>query len=154
MKKTFFLFGLFLVLAVYGFGQNNLTTDQIRNYANELGVPYEALQRLVDSYRPQTGLSNPNVNESQSLSIQELNFMRESDMLKIDYYYRIRATFSQNGRTVLFYAQRPDSGVITAEVPFLVNIPQNTLVDALIGVKADYAGRPRELFIVEIVTAR
>ena len=64
MNKLFFLFSLTLILTGYGFSQNNLTSDQIRRHANELGVPYEALQRLVDSHRIQTGLSNPNASEA------------------------------------------------------------------------------------------
>jgi hypothetical protein len=154
MKRGFFLFLLTFIIMVYGFAQNNLTPDQIRRYANELGIPYEALQRLIDSHRTQTGLTNPNASGARVLSVQEFAFMRESNMLEIGSYYRIRARFSnQSGRTVFLYGISPDSGYLAPDVSFLVNIAQNTPVDVLIGVQ-DYYGRPIGLSLVEIVEAR
>jgi hypothetical protein len=58
MKKVGFLF-LFVVILTGAYAQNNLTPDQIRRYANELGVPYEALQGLIDSHRTQTVSQEP-----------------------------------------------------------------------------------------------
>lgn len=83
MKKVFFGFLCSLLFISYGFSQNNLTQDQIRKYANELGVPYEALQRLINSYQVKTGLSNPNANGAQLISLQELVFMKEAGKLEI-----------------------------------------------------------------------
>ena len=156
MKKAFFLFGLFLGLVTHGFSQNNLTQDQIRRHANELGVPYEALQRLVDSHRVQTGFSNPNANQAQLLSVQELDFMRSSDMLTINSYYRTRAVFSsQAGRNVFLYHLPNDNfSSVTVVSETLLNIRQQAVVEALIGVRVDSYRRPRELFLVEIITVR
>ena len=92
-EKSVFLIVLVFILGIHGFGQDNLTQDQIWGYANRLGVPYEALQRLVDSHRAQTGLSNPNASGARLFSIREINFMRDSDMLEVGSYYRIRANF-------------------------------------------------------------
>ena len=157
MKKVGIFFFFALILVMYGFSQNNLTQDQIRRHANELGVSYEALQRLVDSHRVQTGLSNPNANRAQVLSsINELEFMRESDMLVIGSYYRVRARFfSQSGRSV-HLTNLPNENMLSIfpEVGFLVNnIRQNTIVDVLIGVRARQWGG-QELLIVEIAIAR
>jgi hypothetical protein len=143
-------------LSVYGFSQNNLTQDQIRRHATELGIPYEALQRLVDSYRVQTGLSNPNANGAQLLSVQELDFMQSSDTLKVNSYYRIRAIFSsQAGKNVfLYHLPNENFSSVTVISDSLLNIRQQALVEALIGVRADSYRRPRELFLVEIVAVR
>lgn len=143
-------------MSVYGFSQNNLTQDQIRRHATELGIPYEALQRLVDSYRVQTGLSNPNANGAQLLSVQELDFMQSSDTLKVNSYYRIRAIFSsQAGKNVfLYHLPNENFSSVTVISDSLLNIRQQALVEALIGVRADSYRRPRELFLVEIVAVR
>ena len=156
MKKAFLLCILVFLLVGYGFSQNNLTQDQIKRYANELGVPYEALQKLIDSYRVQTGLSNPNVNNAQLLSVGELDFMRSNDQLKIGSYYKIRAIFSsQAGRNVfLYHLPNENFNSVTVDSSTLLNIPQRTTVDALIGVRADSSRKPRELFLVEIVAVR
>ena len=153
MKKVLFLFSLALILAGYGFSQNNLTPDQIRRHANELGVPYEALQRLVDSHRVQTILSNPNARGAQLISSRELEFMRASDMLTIGSYYRVRTRFwSQHGRSVSLATV--DNDFLYIETSFLISLSQGATVDALIGVRADSSRRPRELFLVEIVVVR
>lgn len=154
MKKILFSFTLTLFLAVYGFSQSNLTQDQIRRHANELGVPFEALQRLVDAYRVQTGLSNPNASGAQVITIREIRFMHESNMLEIGTFYRIRATFwSQSGRSVQI-GHADTNGVITdwltLDTSFLVNHQQNTLVDVLVGVREGQWGG-QDLFLVEIV---
>ena len=156
MKKVFFLFSLTLILAGYGFSQNNLTPDQIRRHANELGVPYEALQRLVDSHRVQTGLSNPNAGGARLVSVRELDFMRASNMLEVGSYYRIRAFFfNQSGRSVTFYTESGYNRdhLFNVDTSFLVNIPGDTAVDALLSVRAgEYGGQ--ELFLVEISLVR
>lgn len=156
MKKVFLLLGLILFFSATGFGQNNLTSDQIRQYANELGVPYEALQSLVNSHKVQTGLTNPNANGAQLLSIQELSFMRDSDMLNIGSYYRFQALLnSQSGRTIRFMTMSPSFALfIINDVTFLVNVPSNTMLDVLISVEADNTGKPRKITLVEVVLAR
>ena len=151
MKKVLFFISWTLIFVVNGFSQNNLTPDQIRRHASELGVPYEALQRLVDSHRVQTGLSNPNVSGAQLMTLQEIHFMSESSMLKVGSYYRIRANYvGQDGTSVAFNDE--DSHVFF-RVDFLVNIPRNTAVDALLEFRADQWGG-QELFLVEIVRRR
>ena len=147
MKKVFFGFLCFLLFISYGFSQNNLTQDQIRKYANELGVPYEALQRLIDSHQVKTGLSNPNVSGAQLISLQELWFMKESGRLKINSYYRIRERFTSQGGLYVYFLS---GGFVFTD--FFVNIPYNTEVDALICFR-NFEGSP-ELVLIEIAVVR
>jgi len=155
-----FVFGL----AVYAHGPGlepeseqmvkELTSEQIERHAYELGVPYEALRRLVDSHR-QPVLNSPNAEGAQPLSFRELDFKRASDMLSEGYYYVVYAWyFSQRGRTVFLDASSQDSSMISFDANFLVDIPERSYVVALIGVRADVFGRPRELFLEELVLRR
>ena len=150
MKKLPIFISMILILIQSSFCQNNLTNDQIRQYANELGVPYESLQRLVDSHRNQSGLSNPNAEGAQFLSIRELDFMRDSATLVRSSYYRINALFrEQLGRTVYFYDSEFNS--IYADASFLLNYSRGTRVEALLSVRSGWDGKPREFVLVEIV---
>jgi hypothetical protein len=156
MKRTFFIFFFSLVLLGYGFSQNNLTPDQIRRYAKELGVPYDDLQRFIDSHHVKTGLTNPNASEAQFLSIQEINFMLASNMLENGAYYRVQAVyFGQDGRSVTLYTEQNyvRDHIFGLDASFLVNIPRNTLVHTLIGVRAGQ-WENQELFLVEIVVVQ
>lgn len=160
MKKAILLFSLLLGFTVFGIAQNDLTPDQIRRHANELGVPYEALRRLVDSYRIQTGLANPNARGAQLLTIREIRFMHASNMLEIGSFYRIRGIFgSQNGRSVSIGCSDTvgASGWINdwlfVDTSFLINLRRDTNVDVLIGVRAGEWGE-QELFIAEIALVR
>jgi len=129
-----------------------LTSEQIKQHAYELGISYEALRQLIASSHRQTALSNPNAEGAQFLSFRELDFKRASDMLNEGYYYVIYAWyFSQRGRTVFLDASAHDSRLLPFDANFLVNIPERSNVIALIGVRADLLGRPRELYIVELV---
>jgi len=146
MKKAFFGFLCSLFFISYGFSQNNLTQDQIRKYANELGVPYEALQRLINSYQVKTGLSNPNANGAQLISLRELVFLKESGRLEINSYYRIREKFTgQSGLVISF-----SNGLVLTDI--FVNIPDFTEVDALICFK-NFEEYPN-LVLVEIAVAK
>ena len=152
-------------LAVYAHGQDEfefepeqielpveeLTSEQIKQHAYELGVSYEALRQLIASHR-QPALSNPSAEGAQLLSFRELDFKRASDMLSEGYYYVVYAWyFSQRGRTVFLDASAHDSSLLPFDANFLVNIPERSNVIALIGVRADSLGRPRELYLVELV---
>ncbi|MCL2192890.1 MAG: hypothetical protein FWB78_05805 [Treponema sp.] len=131
-----------------------LTSEQIKQHAYELGVPYEALRQLIASHRSPV-LNNPNAKGAQLLSFRELDFMRASDMLVEGYYYLIYAWyFSQRGRTVFLDASSNDSSMISLDANFLVEIPERSYVIALVGVRADMLGRPRELFLEELVLRR
>ena len=158
MKKIWMLsvFAFALLLPVYGrdeYASNvvpELTSEQIRQHAYELGVPYEALRQLVDAHRTPT-LSNPNAEGATFISFRELDFMRASDMLSEGSYYIVYAWyFSQRGRTVFLDASAQDSSILSFDTNFLVDIPERSNVIALIGVRADSFGRPRELYIVEL----
>jgi len=152
MKYLFFVIFLVLILSVNGFSQSNLTQDQVRRYANELGVPYEALQRLVDSHRVQTGLTNPNASSAQVLTTREINFMHQSNLLVIGSFYRTNAVIQWvDGRTVRL-GPIDGSSNFSVDASFMVDIPNGTPVDALIGVRAGQWGG-QELFLVEIVVA-
>lgn len=150
MKYVFQLF-LILVVCVFAYGQNNnLNQEQIKQYANELGVTYEALQQFLDTFKTQTNLCNPNANNARLLSVREIQFMQESDLLSVGAYYIIQAEFYfQNGRTVFFHETR--GNFLTMDADFLVNIIRETNVTALISVRLDILNRPRELFLVEII---
>jgi hypothetical protein len=95
MKKIVFWF-LFIMVLTGAFAQTNLTPDQIRRYANELGVPYEALQKLIDSHRTQTGQSQ------QPIIIQDMadfeftsGYNVPGTLFQADFKWN-----SQNGRDV------------------------------------------------------
>jgi len=156
MKKigvVFFAFTFSLGMSVYGQDNpegNALTSDQIQLHAEELGIPYDALRQLINSHRTATmGLSNPGAEGARFVSIREFNFMRESDMLSAGAYYIVHARYSrQNGRRVFLWQ---GSDMLGTDSNFLVNIPEQSDVIALIGVRPDTLGRPREYFLVELV---
>jgi len=67
VKKAF----LVLILTFIGISLFGQATDaQIRQAANTLGVPYEALKQLVDSYYPQ-------ISSSDIISIESLQLAQE-----------------------------------------------------------------------------
>ena len=168
MQRKCFLLLFVFGLAVYAHGQAEpspepdqmgqpapeLTSEQIERHAYELGVPYEALRQLIDSHRRPI-LSSPNAEGALILSFRELDFKRASDMLSEGYYYVVYAWyFSQRGRTVFLDASSRDSSIISFDANFLVDIPERSYVIALIGVRADVLGRPRELYLEELVPRR
>ena len=155
MKRVMFLFCVFFTFVVYGFTQNNLTADQIRRYADELGIPYESLKRLVDSNHTPTRLTNPNASRAQFFSIEELDFMIASDILEIGCFYRTRAIFfEREGRSVMFTSPPNENyGYFRVVIDSLVNIPRDTVLDVLIGLRVDSRGY-KEYFLVEVALAR
>jgi len=161
------LFVFSLTVYVYGQGESSpepeldieqteqyaseLTSEQLKQHAYELGVPYEALRQFITSHRAPV-LTNPNAEGAKVLSFRELDFMRASDMLNEGYYYVVYAWyFSQRGRTVFLDASAHDSNLMSFDANFLVDIPERSYVIALIGVRYDFFGRPRELYLVELV---
>ena len=127
-----------------------LTSELIMQHAYELGVPYEALRQLIDAHRI-PALSNPNAEGATVLSFRELDFMRASDLLTEGEFYIVYAWyFSQRGRTVFLDASAHDSSLLSFDADFLVNIPERSNVIALIGVRVDFFGRPRDLYLVEL----
>ena len=80
MKRIFFV----LLLAIVGSGLFAQATDaQIRQAANTLGVPYEALKQFVDSYKPQDVPSG-------TISIDSVKLFEEyrANELKADTQYK------------------------------------------------------------------
>jgi len=57
-----------------------------------------------------------------------------------------RRGFSHNDHD----ASAHDSSLLSFDADFLVNIPERSNVIALIGVRVDFFGRPRELYLVEL----
>jgi len=148
MKKSIVFFVLFFVLSIFIFSQNNLTSEQIRQYAYELGVPYEALLQLINSYKIQTRLNNPNAEKARIVSIQELLFMRDSNMLNPDSYYIINAIFGgQSGRNVMLYSNNSTHGINT-DANFLITFPKSE-VTVLIKYKLT-----KEFIIEEIIMTK
>ena len=84
MKRIFFA----LLLAIVGSGLFAQATDaQIRQAASTLGVPYEALKKLVDSYKSQNGPSG-----ATSITIddpKDIPFLHNDPRIKIDETYVI-----------------------------------------------------------------
>jgi len=169
MKRKGVLLLFVFSLAVYVYGQdeptpesdleiehmeqyaNELTSEQIKQHAYELGVPYEALRQFIASHRTPV-LTNPNAEGARVLSFRELDFMRASDMLNEGYYYIVYAWyFSQRGRTVFLDASAHDSSLMSFDANFLVDIPERSYVIALIRVRYDFFGRPRDLYLAELV---
>ena len=155
MKRIVNFLSIFLILAGSGFAQNSLTPDQIRRYANELGVPYEALQRLVDSHRIQTGLSNPNARTAQFYTIEELDFLSSTGKLEIGSFYRTRAinSFRDGNVVVLRALSGENNGSFDVVIDSLLNIQRDAIMDVLISVRPSRYGR-NEPFIVEAVLVR
>ena len=79
MKRIFFV----LLLAIVGSGLFAQATDaQIRQAASTLGVPYEALKKLVDFYKSQNGPSG-----ATSITIDDpldIPFLHNDPRIKID----------------------------------------------------------------------
>jgi len=170
MKRKGILLLFVFSLAVYIHGQdepmpgseseqiehnaNELSSEEIKEHAYALGVPYEALRQLIAAHRTPV-LTNPNAEGARVLSFRELDFMRASDMLSEGYYYIVYAWyFSQRGRTVFLDASAHDSSLMSFDANFLVDIPERSYVIALIGVRHDFFGRPRELYLAELVLRR
>jgi hypothetical protein len=84
MKRIFFV----LLLAIVGSGLFAQATDaQIRQTANTLGVPYEALKKLVDSYKSQNGPSG-----ATSITIddpKDIPFLHDDPRIKVGGTYVI-----------------------------------------------------------------
>jgi len=155
VKKNVLVLVFVAVVCALVYGQNEPSSEQIRRYADSLGVSYIALRQLVDSSRiaTQTGLSNPSANGAMVLSVRELYFMKDSDMLRVGAYYIVHAQFSgQSGRRVVL-SEGPIHArhLLGGDAGFLVNVPERSNVTALITVRNDFLDRPRQLLFVEIV---
>ena len=151
MKRIMILLCLISILAAYGFGQSDLSTDNVRTYADELGIPYDTLQKLIDSIAQPGSDANGN----KPLSVREFARMRDYNRLEIGASYLIRARLDDRiGRLLYFSSVPPDYSFFNADSSLPVNIPDRTIVDVLIGVREDRNSRPRELFIQEIAPVR
>ena len=104
MKKIFFV----LLLAIVGSGLFAQATDaQIRQAANTLGVPYEALKKLVDSYKSQNGPSG-----AIAITIddpRDIPFLHNDPRIKVDETYVITVdawfrNISSNSRNLVLYS--------------------------------------------------
>jgi hypothetical protein len=121
--------------------------ETVRRYAEDLGIPAEALQQLVDAYHDQSGLSNPHAAGAAILTLPELLHMRDQDTLKIGSYYRAKTIFNyQSGRRVSL----GDSVSISLEADFVIFLHRYTSVEALFLIRADAYGRPRQIILVEL----
>ena len=146
-KRPLLVAGFFLAASSFAIP----TQDMIQKYAKDLEVPGAALQLLVDAYHPQSGLTDPNAAGAPQVTIKELKSMRDSNKLKPNTYYRLKAHFySQVGPNVGLI-QETDSIYINSD--FMISFPLNTAVEALVVVMVDNAGRARNLVLIELSVA-
>jgi hypothetical protein len=125
-----FLFGFLTLTAVA-----QTTPDKICQYAQELGVPIEELQRLVDKYTidNQSGFNDSRASSAQSIDIDEAEFLQDSRGLVIGKLYRIECLFfSQSGTTVLLTPSRTSMKTFRVRSDSLLRISQNASVEALL----------------------
>jgi len=116
-------------------------------------TPHTSLQRLVESYRIQTTLTHPSADTAQFLSINELRFRRDSNLLEIGSFYRIRGSFQgQSGRSVEVGPIRPDRGYLWLDSPIWVTIPVRTAIDVIISAKDGFMGQ--RLSLVDIAVSQ
>ncbi|GHV67067.1 hypothetical protein AGMMS49928_03260 [Spirochaetia bacterium] len=127
------------------------TQDMIQQYAKDLDVPVAALQLLVDAYHPQSGLTDPNAESAPLVTVKELKSMRDSNQLKLNAYYRIKAHFYSQAGPNVGLIQETDSIYVNSD--YMVPFPLNSAVEALVVVTADNAGRARSLILIELTVA-
>ena len=150
MKRYYSLLVFGVFLAGYVHPNPAPSPDLVRQYAQELGVPAEALQQLVDAYRPLTGLTDPNVRGATTLTLQELLIMREENLLRPGHYYRVRTTYNyQIGKRVTLGEAR----ALVIDVDFTVIFQRYSPVEALFQIIPDRFGRGGQLTLVELALA-
>jgi hypothetical protein len=124
--------------------------DLVRQYAQELGVPAEALQQLVDAYRPLTGLTDPNVKGAATLTLRELLIMRDENLLKPGNYYRVKTVYNyQTGKRVIL----GDAQALSIDADFTVIFQRYSPVEALFQANPDRYSRGNQLILVELALA-
>ena len=147
MKRYCSLLVFGVLLAGYAYPNPSPNPDMVRRYAQELGVPAEALQQLVDAYHPLTGLTNPNVKGATTLTLRELLIMRDENLLKPGNYYRVRTVYNyQIGKRVTL----GDAQALVIDIDFTVIFQRYSPVEALFQAIPDRFGHANQLNLVEL----
>jgi hypothetical protein len=105
------IFGLLIIVLGLSFAQTNPTDAQVRQHANELGVPYEALRQLVNTYQSR---SSPN----DIITIDGNQLLREYKE------NQVRADNSYKGKMLK----------ISASIVRIASGPKITFIDTISGV--------------------
>jgi hypothetical protein len=124
---------LLVLLALTAVAQT--ATDKVRQYALELGIPIEELQRLVDKYNTnnQSGFKDNRAGSAQVIDIDEAEFLQDSKRLVVGKLYRISCLFfSQSGTTVHLTPSRSSIKNFLVRVDSLLRIERNTSVEVLL----------------------
>jgi len=105
MKRLYFV----LLLVFVGSGLFAQATDaQIRQAASTLGVPYEALKQLVDSYKPQDGVVSITIDDPE-----DIPFLHNDPRIKKGGTYSITVNAwydSLYGNVLVLYLNANSSG--------------------------------------------
>jgi len=154
MKKLsiIFLILVFLHTTLYAIP----TDEQIRQYARDLGVPFEELKLLVEKYNK----VNPSIfkdsraNTAQIIDISEADFLQKTNTAQNGKLYHIKKDncyFSgQRGDMVVLWTINPESNSnVVVKATSVYRINSGTPVDVLLQYKRD--GTRGDFYIVEIV---
>jgi len=153
MKRIFLSAVVCLIVIGHGFTQNTLTQEQLATHATALGVPQASLHRLVESYRIQTALTHPSADMAQFLTINELRFRQESNMLEVGTFYRIHGTFQGHwGRRVEIWSISPDRGSLSLDSSIWITIPTGTIVNVILSARDAWGSQ--HLNLVDIAVSR
>ena len=154
MKKFSIMFIILVFLHTILFA--NPTDEQIRQYAHDLGVPFEELKLLVEKYNKANSsvFKDTRANTAQVIDIQEAAFLRDTNTAQNGKFYQINRTncyFSgQRGDIVVLWTINPGSNSnVVVKATSVYRINSGTPVDVLLQYRRD--GTRGDFYIVEIV---
>jgi hypothetical protein len=134
----------------------NISDEQIRSYAKELGVPVDELRLLIEKHKAKKPISifqDPRADTAQIIDIPEADFMKANNSAQHGKLYQINRTncyFSgQRGDSVVLWTINPDNSNIVVKATSVYRINSKTPVDVLLQYRRD--GRSGDFYIVEIV---
>jgi hypothetical protein len=133
-------------------------TDKIELYANELGIPVQELQRLVDKYNQPniSGFQFNRSSEAQVIDIAEALFLGETKKLVIGKLYYISSNNcrfgGQMGRTVDLMTISGNLNLIHVTSESLFRIQKNIPVDILLECIANNGRGDYAFKVIEIIT--
>jgi hypothetical protein len=138
---------IFFVLLSLGFSVfAEPSRNDIEQCARILGVPFNDLETFVRSYYTPTNFSSSNANNAVVISsLQELEFLRQTNGLKVGTYYIIRGKFiGQNGKTIQINDNdfNGTSGQywIFFDVDYMVRFSRNTVLNVLLTINQNSYG--------------
>jgi hypothetical protein len=133
--------------------------SEIEQCAKILGVPINDLEIFVRSYYVKMDFSNPNAENAIIISsLQELEFLKQTNGLKVGSYYKIRGKFiSQNGKKVQIndndFNGTAGTYWVYFDIDYMLKYPKYTVLNVLLTVtQSPYAGI--QYVCVEIVNEK